>query len=108
MIQRIGEALYYIPSGADTMIRYALPEFQRTDIPLPEQANKQFFNTFLVDGQIIYYQDIYNQLTGFNPFTLQATSIPLEFVPQKRIVRGVRCKRLERAGSLWAQRQQAC
>ena len=83
LIQQIGEALYYIPSGADTMIRYALPEFQRTDIPLPEQANKQFFNTFLVDGQIIYYQDIHNQLTGFNPFTLQATSIPLEFVPQK-------------------------
>lgn len=83
LIQRIGEALYYIPSGADTMIRYALPEFQRTDIPLPVQANKQFFNTFLVDGQIIYYQDIHNQLTGFNPFTLQATSIPLEFVPQK-------------------------
>ncbi len=83
LIHRIGEALYYIPSGADTMIRYALPDFQRTDIPLPVQANKQFFNTFLVDGQIIYYQDISNQLTGFNPYTRQATIIPLEFVPQK-------------------------
>ena len=82
LIQRIGNVLYYIPSGADTMIMYSLPDFHKTEIPLSVQANKQFFNQFLVDGQIIYYQDIYNQLTGYNPYTHQTTTIPLEYVSQ--------------------------
>ena len=94
LIERIGDALYYIPSGADTMIIYALPDFHQKIISLPVQANKQFFNQFMIDGEFIFYQDINNQLTGINPFTRQTKNIPLERIQLKtnspwRLVRKV-------------------
>ena len=78
LIQRLDQTLCYIPSGAEEMMIYSLPDFSLRKIPLPVQANRQFFNQFVIDGQTIYYQDIRNQLTGINPYTGETSLIPLE------------------------------
>lgn len=83
LIQRLEQSLCYIASGADKMLMYSLPDFSVREIPLPVQANRQFFNQFVIDGHTIYYQDIRNQLTGINPFTGETNQIPLEQSPPK-------------------------
>jgi signal transduction histidine kinase len=83
LIERLGNHLIYIPSGAEKLSMYLLPDFKLTEIPLPIQANKQFFNQFFIEGDVVYYQDIRNQLTGINPFTGEVSDIPLEKLPLK-------------------------
>lgn len=83
LIERLGNHLIYVPSGAEKLIMYSLPDFKITEVPLPMQANKQFFNQLFIEGQTVYYQDIRNQLSGINPFTGETSAIVLENLPPK-------------------------
>lgn len=79
IFQRHGDHLYHIVSGTNDLIRYRITDFKMERIILPVRATTQFYNLFAIDTTgMVYYQDINNQLTGFDPETHEVKAIPLE------------------------------
>lgn len=79
VFQRHGEYLYTVLSGDTTLIQIHLPDFNKTEITLPVRATTQYYNQFLIDDSgMLWYQDIQNQLTGFNLETHESKNIRLE------------------------------
>ena len=84
IFERQGDFLYYISSGTKNLLRFHLPDFTLEKIELPEFVTTQYYNLFLMDETgMIYYQDINNHLSGFNPSTHDVRVIELEGNSQK-------------------------
>ena len=79
IFQRHGDFLYHIVSGTNELQLYSISDFKMQQIALPIKATAQFYNLFVIDTSgMIFYQDINNHLTGFNPEKNEIDSIPLE------------------------------